>query len=439
MRCALRVPELFLKCYNQLVTKVRNRLTLSYVGVLAAVLLVSWSLIALFLFWQLRGQVDHYAVQDIETIEGLLLFDAAGHLQLRDDYHNHPESKQVLERMLEVRDASGDVLFRNARLRGQALGDAPFAGEGIAGYSTRSGRLSDGTRVRLVSRRHTLDGHALLIRLAYSEEDIWARLRELAVSSLLALPLVLALAGFAGYALAKRALAPVEQSFEQLRRFTSDASHELRTPLASMRSVGEVGLQKDGTVAEYRDIIGSMLEEVNHLTSLVDNLLTIARADAGRLPLHPSEFGVMDLAREVAGLFEVLIQDKSQHLTIEGDESARIYGDRVFIRQALVNVVHNAMNYSPAGGTIRVGIYRDHGGVRLEVTDDGPGIDPAEAAKVFDRFYRVHDGRSRNTGGAGLGLSIAQWAISAHHGEIRLMNAPDAGCTVQISLPAAAG
>ena len=264
---------------------VQTRLTLWYVFVLAGVLLLSWGLTASFLFLQLRAQLDHYAIQDIETVEGLLSFGASGALTLREDYHNHPESKQVLERYLEVRSIKGGILFRNERLAGQALGGDLIPGEGEGGYSTRSARLRDGTPVRMVSRRHTMDGHLLLLRLAYSEKPIWARFEELAVASLLALPVVLALAGLAGYLLAQRTLAPLEvmarraeqitserlherlpnsetddelgrlarifnnllarleQSFEQLRRFTADASHELRTPLTSIRSVGEVALQ----------------------------------------------------------------------------------------------------------------------------------------------------------------------------------------------------
>src|SRR5581483_1820159 len=109
-------------------------------------------------------------------------------------------------------------------------------------------------------------------------------------------------------------LARLEQAFEQLRRFTSDASHELRTPLAMIRSVGEVGLQKDGSRAEYRDIIGSMLEEVNRLTSLIDNLLTISRADSGHIQLRRTRINVLSLARECAGLFEILLEEKSLRL-----------------------------------------------------------------------------------------------------------------------------
>jgi signal transduction histidine kinase len=231
--------------------------------------------------------------------------------------------------------------------------------------------------VRMVSRRHVLDGHPILIRLAYSLRPIWARFEEFGAASLLALPIVLGAGGYGRLLAHRQRLAPLqemagraeritserlherlpvgeagdeldhlarvfnnllarlEQSFEQLRRFTSDASHELRTPLASIRSVGEVALQKNGNREEYRDTIGSMLEEVNRLTALVDSLLTISRADAGRIQLHPTVFPVMGLAREAAGLFEVLAEEKCQRIAIEGDEGVSLTGDRVFLRQAL--------------------------------------------------------------------------------------------------------
>ena len=332
----------------------------------------------------------------------------------------------------------------------------------------------------MVSRRHTLDGHALVLRLGYSEETILGRLREFALASLLALPLIVALVGLGSYLLAKRALRPLEemacraeeitserlserlpigeagdemdhlatvfnsllarleQSFDQLRRFTSDASHELRTPLASIRSVGEVALEKDGTRAEYRDTIGSMLEEVNRLTALVDNLLTIARADAGRIALHPTVFSAVGLAREAAGLLDVLAEEKEQRITVRGDEALTLTGDRVFLRQALVNIIHNAVKHSPVGGAISVNVQGDPlGGVRLEVADKGPGIAPEHSQRIFDRFYRVDQSRSRYGGGAGLGLSIAQWAVRMHGGRIQLITSPGEGCTFQMSLPPA--
>ncbi len=457
---------------------VRTRLTLWYVFVLASVLVLSWGITAAFLFLQLRSQLDHYAIQDIETVEGLLYFDARGALNLHEDYHNHPASKQVLERLLEVRSPQGALLYRNERLAGQPLGGNLLPGEGQGGYSARSVSLAGGTPVRMVSRRHILDGHPLLLRLGYSEEPILGRLLEFALASLLALPLVVALVGFGSYLLAKRALKPLEeiacraeaitserlnerlpigeagdemdhlatvfnnllarleQSFEQLRRFTSDASHELRTPLAAIRSVGEVALEKDGSRSEYRDTIGSMLEEVNRLTALVDNLLTIARADTGRIPLHPTVFSALGLAREAAGLLDVLAEEKSQRIVVQGDERLNVNGDRVFLRQALVNIIHNAVKHSPVGGAIFVKVQSEpEGGVQLEVADSGPGIAPEHSERVFDRFYRADESRSREGGGAGLGLSIAQWAVRLHGGKIQLITAPGAGCVFRLSLP----
>jgi heavy metal sensor kinase len=460
-------------------THLRARLTLWYVSVLAALLVLGWAGTGAFLFWQLRSQLDHFAVQEIETVEGLFFFDSGGQLRLREDYHNHPESKEVIDRYLEVRDQAGAVLFRNERLGNRALDGGPFRKEGVGGYSQRSARLSDGTRVRMVSRVHSLGGRRLLIRLAHSEEPLYSRLADLLPALLVMLPVVLVIASAAGYGLARRALDPIEKmarraqeitpenlharlpnddtddelgqlarvfndtlarlerAFEQLRRFTSDASHELRTPLAMIRSVGEVGLQKDGTRAEYRDIVGSMLEEVNRLTSLIDNLLTISRADSGHTQLHRTTFPVMALAREAAALLEILLEEKSQRIELEGDEDAQVEGDRIFLRQALVNIVHNALKYSPVGETITVRVRRGEGNwVVVEVQDHGPGIPAEDRSKVFDRFYRVDRARWRESGGAGLGLSIAKWAVETHGGTIALDSEPNRGCTFRIALPA---
>lgn len=458
-------------------TNLRSRLTLWFVSVLAGLLILAWGGTFALLFWQLRGQLDHFSVQEIETVEGLMYFTLQGDLQLHEDYHNHPESKDVIDRFVEVLSPDGKVLYRNERLGDRVLGGAPLAAEGVGGYSVRSERLGDGTRVRMVSRIHSLDGRRLLIRLAHSEEPLWSRLNDVLIASMFVLPLILALAGFAGYGLVRRALGPIEQmarraqeitpqrlherlpndhtndelgqlahvfnetlarlerAFEQLRRFTSDASHELRTPLAAIRSVGEVGLQKDGSRAEYRDIIGSMLEEVNRLTSLVDNLLTISRADAGSLQLQLAEVPVMQLAREAAALFEVLIEEKSLSLTLTGDESASVLGDRLFLRQALVNVLHNAVKYSPIAGVVSVRVQSSVDEVLVEIEDDGPGVPSEDREKIFDRFYRVDKARWRQSGGAGLGLAITKWVIEAHSGAIALGNATARGCLFRIQLP----
>ena len=231
-------------------------------------------------------------------------------------------------------------------------------------------------------------------------------------------------------------LARIESAFEQLRRFTSDCPHELRTPLAMIRNVGEVGLQKDLTPEESRHCIGSMLEEVDRLTSLVDSLLMISRADAGNLPLQRVAVDVMAVGREVASLFELLIEEKSLKLVLEGDERVEVEADPVILKQALLNLIHNAVKYSPVGETVVVRVLnRDDAHVTAEVEDHGPGIPPDDQVKVFERFYRGSRARKGNPSGAGLGLAIAKWAVEANGGSIGLVSAVGQGCTFRITLP----
>jgi len=230
-------------------------------------------------------------------------------------------------------------------------------------------------------------------------------------------------------------LSRLERSFEQLRRFTADASHELRTPLTAIRSVGEVALHRSGNADDLRDVIGSMLEEAGRLTQLVDSLLTLSRADAGRIPLQHTEVPVLDLARESAALLEVLAEEKSQRLEVAGDASVTVVGDRMILRQALVNLIDNAVKYSPHGGTVQVLVSPRGGEAWIEVRDSGPGIPPEHRASVFERFYRVDRARTREEGGAGLGLSIAQWAVAVHGGSIELECDSRPGCTFRVRLP----
>jgi heavy metal sensor kinase len=459
---------------------IRTRLTLGNVLVLALVVALYAVCASAVALWDLRTQLARYAIQDVETVEGLLSFASDGTLTLRDEYHNHAESKKIQERYLEVLTPDGQVIFRNDRLGNLYLGGAVSPGEGQGGYSERTARLADGTRIFLVSRLHSMNGRPLLMRLAYSEEPLWDQFRKLLTALLLALPVALAAAGFASYVLARQALAPIErmvqrseqimperlserlpidnpddelgrlarvfnallsrleQAFDQMRRFTADASHELRTPLTAIRSVGEVGLRKSATREEYQSVIGSMLEEANRLTALIDNLLTISRADAGQVPLQTAEFSLMDLARESTALLEVLADEKSQKLQLEGDDGAMVRGDRMVLRQAAVNVLHNAIKFSPVGSSIFMRVWKQNGECFLSITDSGPGIAEEHWNKVFNRFYRVDRSRSADAGGTGLGLSIAQWAAELHGGKISLKSARGSGCAFQIELPNAA-
>jgi heavy metal sensor kinase len=464
---------------------IRDRLTLWCVGIFGAVLGIYICGACILQYWQLSDQLHHAEVQDLETVEGLLYFAPDGRLLLHEDYHSHPQSRLVLDRYMEVLSPDGQVLLRNDRLHGMNLGGAPTPGEGEVGYESQRMHLADGTRALAITHLHTLQGKPLIIRLAYSTEPLTERLSEFIGLLLLAMPAALIVAGFAGYRVAGKALNPLEEmarkteqitaqrlneripvdnpddefghmsrvlngllsrlgeSFEKLQHFTSDVSHELRTPLAAMRSVGEVGLQGEHSPEKYRDIIGSMLEEVARLTAMIDTLLTIAHADSGAVVLHRTTFSLNDLVQESVAVVGVLAEDKKQTILVAGNSQLSVSADRSFLRMAVINLLDNAVKYSPAGCTIRVSV-RDSeraadsatlAGVAIE--DEGPGIPEDKAERVFDRFYRVDEGRTRDAGGAGLGLAIAKWAVEAHGGAISLTPRLPHGSMFSIWLPIA--
>jgi heavy metal sensor kinase len=306
-------------------------------------------------------------------------------------------------------------------------------------------------------------------------------LRNLVLILVFGLPLAVAAAGIGGYTLARHALAPVdrmaerarmitaerlsdrlpvhneddemgrlatvfnetlsrlETSFEQMRRFTGDVSHELRTPLTAIRSVGEVGLREHRDERAYRSIIGSMLEEVDRLSALVDRLLTLSRAESGQAKLSIDVIDLRALADDVVGYLGVLAEEKRQLLKIECRGAPSGLGDRLVLRQSLINLLDNAIKYTPVGGEIHIRMSDSAGGPWIEVSDTGPGIAPELRARIFDRYYRAGNARADEIGGSGLGLAIAKWAVEANGGQLSLENPNGAGSTFRITLPRAGG
>lgn len=456
---------------------VRSQLTLWYVAILAAVLLIYGASTSAIVLVQLRTQVDHLAIEDLETVEGFLNFGPDGKLGLRNDYRYHPDTAEIQQRFLEVRAEDGTLLYKSEGLAGRVLAGKPESGEGVDSYSRRSLRMMDGTRVRLISHRRTIQGHPILIRVGFSEEPMWERFWQLVLGLLVGLPLALGLAGFGGYYLARRALGPVERmarrareinadklsaridvenpndeighlglafndtlarlerSFEQLRRFTSDASHELRTPLTAIRSVGQVGLESEGIGIQSREVIESMLEETERLNLLVESLLMISRADSGQIQLNKIVVPVLSLVRDASSMLDVLAEEKGQTVSLEGDDSILVKADSIILRQIVVNLLDNAIKYSPHNSHISVRVsHVDSTTCCVEVEDAGPGIAPEHQERVFDRFYRIDEARSREAGGAGLGLAIAKWGAEAHGGRLVLMSSAS-GCVFRLLLP----
>jgi heavy metal sensor kinase len=232
-------------------------------------------------------------------------------------------------------------------------------------------------------------------------------------------------------------LSRLETSFEQMRRFTGDVSHELRTPLTAIRSVGEVGLREHRDERAYRSIIGSMLEEVDRLSGLVDRLLTLSRAESGQAKLSIDVVDLRALADDVVGYLGVLAEEKRQTLGIECVGAPTGLGDRLVLRQSLINLVDNAIKYTPTGGQIRIRILESAAGPCIEVSDTGPGIAPELRTRIFDRYYRAGSTPPGEIGGSGLGLAIAKWAVEANGGQLSLENPDGAGSMFRITLPRA--
>jgi heavy metal sensor kinase len=293
---------------------------------------------------------------------------------------------------------------------------------------------------------------------------------------LVAVPAALALAGVGGWLLAGRALSPVarvtrqaeaigadrldervtvppardelarlaetlnrmldriEGGVAEQRRFLADASHELRTPLSIMRAELEVGLREARLAGERAEVLESTVEEVERMSRVIDDLLTLARADEGRLALLRERVELGEVAAAVVAKLRPIAQAKGVALALEGDGAA-VVGDRARIVQVVTNLVENAVKYTGTGGTVRVGVWERDAQAGLSVRDTGPGIAAGALPRVFDRFFRTDTARSRAQGGSGLGLAICRELVAAHGGEIRAESELGVGSAFTVTLP----
>ena len=358
-----------------------------------------------------------------------------------------------------------------------------IAGRGLNGMPPGRRRETDpdGQRWRLAVetvRAGNQELHVLLmVPLRHQEADLAA----LGQAMLLAIPVGLVATAGLAYLLARRAIAPVDQlrktteqitadrlherlpvhnpndelgqlastvnimigrlerSFAEIKRFTADASHELRTPLTAIRTVAEVALAGHPTREELRGIIESMLEECERMARLTDQLLTLARDDAGVVPGSLEQVSISAISGEVVDTLRPLADLKGVSITLDGSRKrGNVGGDPVWLRQVVVDLIDNAIKYTPPGGSVRVVVAELNRTVRLTVTDTGEGIPAEHLPRVFERFYRVDKARSREQGGTGLGLSIVQSVTTAHGGTVSLSSTVGIGTEVVVTLPTAA-
>jgi heavy metal sensor kinase len=232
-----------------------------------------------------------------------------------------------------------------------------------------------------------------------------------------------------------RMLDRLSRGVEDKRRLVADASHELRTPLAAMQAELDVALAYDDLEPRARAVLASAREEVDRMGRTVDDLLTLARADDGRLELVRQPVALRDVADSVAAELGPAALERGVRLLAAGD-GALVDGDPARLRQVVANLVDNAVKYSPDGGEVRAEAWRANGEVGLTVSDGGAGIPQSELGHVFDRFYRVDSSRVRATGGSGLGLAICREIVAAHGGRIWAESEEGRGSRFTLALPA---
>ncbi|MBI1806625.1 MAG: HAMP domain-containing protein [Ignavibacteria bacterium] len=228
----------------------------------------------------------------------------------------------------------------------------------------------------------------------------------------------------------------LRHSFEQIKQFSMDASHELRTPLTIMRGEVELALRTPKEPEEYRRVLVSNLEEILRLSAITENLLTLAKAEFGQQDvLYEEEIKLNELIKELYEDTELIALKKHISMKLTKNEELLIFGDRLRLRQLLLNLVDNAIKYTPERGRVTLSSERDDGYAKIQVSDTGIGISPEDQRKIFDRFFRVDKARSRELGGSGLGLSIAKWIAERHKGRIEVRSEPHKGSTFSVLLP----
>ena len=230
-------------------------------------------------------------------------------------------------------------------------------------------------------------------------------------------------------------LGRLDTSFRQIRQFSADASHELQTPLTILKGEIEVALRMPRTPEEYQRILKSALEEIDRVARLVEGLLLLARADAGVLRMDLQPVDLAQLVEDVYGQAKVLADRRNITLLLGVMEPLSIRGDYERLRRVLLNLVDNGIKYTPSGGRVTLSLQRDGEWASLRVTDTGIGLSPEDQEKIFERFYRSAEARSRGEGGAGLGLCIARSIAEAHGGKIQVESTPGLGSTFTVLLP----
>ena len=444
--------------------RIRRRLTLGYVGIFALILAVLGAAVTAS-FWQHTSAqqdrlLDQKARGTLDYVSNSLLGYPGG----RDPGGRPPEGRDLEEpgrheepdgreapigpiRSSTDRDIGLVVLAPN---EGDAVLESsssaaslglPFwdparkaAALGIPTNETVEGPDGDAMRVVSVPVAESGGGVAV-VQAAQPREAVWEEVGDL----LLLLASVglggLLLAAFGGLFMSRRAMRPIEDSFRRQRAFVADASHELKTPLALVKIGAEI-LRRDPANPGNAEVVEDQLSEIDRMDALLSNLLTLARLDAGRLDVRDKPFDLAAVAAEAVDRFLKRAAEEGVRIEVEIPDTIPARGDAGRTGQILAVLLDNAVRYTPKGGAVTVFGRSVEGAALAGVADTGPGIPPEHLSRIFDRFYRAEESRTREGGGSGLGLSIARNLARAQEGELSAENAPTGGTVFRLRLPA---
>jgi heavy metal sensor kinase len=454
---------------------VRVRLTGWYTAVLACVLV----LLAFTTYFVLQENFSRR--MDSSAAEITDSFLATVNAEAKEESGSRALQNALAAAIAEHRLA--DTIFIALDSHGQVVASSdeqpPDLKERLAGLQSLRTVHMGHRRYRTYVRPFTVAGQQLTLVLLQSLHRQNEFLENLAGTFAVVIPLTLLLASAGGYFLARRSLSPVvamsdqakhigasnirerlsvknsndelgqlalsfnqllerlDTSFEQQQRFTSDASHELRTPVAILFGEADVALSQNvRSPEEYRETLNILRSEAGRLKDIVEGLFTLTRADAGQYPLTISDFYLDELVSECARHLRTLASSKAIELSCDARKELPIRGDEGLLRRMLLNVLDNAIKYTPSGGKVAVSCQNGETGYCVTVRDTGCGIPQELHSRIFERFFRVDKVRSRNEGsGAGLGLSISAWIAEAHGGRIELTNSGQDGSLFSIFLP----
>jgi heavy metal sensor kinase len=477
----------------------RFKLTLWYVFILGILLIAFSSFLYLTLSKSLYRDVDN----KLRSLADLIASESASPLS-NFGFGNIDQTLEAsmnlrpVGKFIQVLDESGKIGRKSDNLKNVqlpiSLNALKNASMGLVTFETN--RAIGNTPLRIVTLPVAEKDHTMrIVQVASSLEDVEDAMNTLLLILIITVPSALIVASLGGQFLAYKALKPVDQitqtarmitsqnlnqripppkvrdeiarlaetfnemitrldqSFRQIKQFSSDASHELKTPLTILRGEVEVALRKERTSSEYQQILRSNLEEVDRMTQIVDDLLRLSRADHGEIQFNPKEIDLSEILREIVSQAHILAYAKNLHIqTSLPEEQVTILGDPIRIRELLLNLIENAIKYTEEGGGITIHLSKNRGtssgkdgGERLEVekiglaevkvTDTGLGIAKEDQGRIFDRFFRVDRARSREQGGSGLGLSICNWIVEAHQGKITVESEIGKGSSFIVRLP----